>query len=99
MKKVILILLLFIMHSVAYGAVNADLQATYKRWACANTCTKAYTETETNYFGNKVTYKCVACKYNFCMLPTGEQIFFEYNSYGKINQNSTYPFVFRWVQY
>ena len=52
MKKVILILLLFIMHSVAYGAVNADLQATYKRWACANTCTKAYTETETNYFGN-----------------------------------------------
>lgn len=99
MKRIALILLLFLMHSVVYATVDADLQATYKRWACVNTCTKSYIETEINYFGNKVTYNCVACKYDFCMMPTGEQVFWKYNYYRKLNQGSTYPFVYRWAKY
>ena len=98
MKKILFIALLLLISGRVF-AVDASLQAHYQRWACVNTCTKTYTETETNYFGNKVTYSCVACKYDFCMMPTGEQVFWKYNSYGKFKQGATYPFVYRWVKY
>ena len=84
---------------VASSSFDNTMQETYKRWACANTCTKTYTETETNYLGNKITYECVACKHEFCMMPTGEQIFWKDNIYRKFNQDTTYPFVYRWVKY
>lgn len=95
MKKLLLVLLLMIT-STAYAD---PLQEVYKQWACNKLCTKSYTETETNYLGNKITYECVACKHEFCMLPTGEQILWKYNYYRKFVQNAEYPFVYRWVKY
>lgn len=95
MRKIILVLLLM----VTSTAFADEFQDTYQRWACANTCTKTYTESETNIWGNKVNYQCVACKYDFCMMPTGEQVFWKYNYYRKFIEDASYPFVYRWVKY
>lgn len=96
MKRVFLFLSLMLISLPTYADA---LQNHYQRWACANTCTKAYIETETNAWGNRITYNCVACKYNFCMLPTGSNMNWEYNYYRKMKPGADYPFVYRWVKY
>lgn len=96
MKRIILVLVLMVISSSAYADA---LQNHYQRWACENTCTKPYIETETNAWGNKITYTCVACKYDFCMLPSGANMNWQYNYYRTMKQNTDYPFIYRWIKY